>query len=207
MIFRNMWSSVTTGNFPAVLTQYFTGNTSLRHGLNVSAFPSFSHSDPSEVCFSRLDYGSLTLRPAALLAPCQKQARLVSGPRGRLHPGFRRFGHPLRRRIYLQCQLVPTGQFALAGLSPARSSTSFTAPAHNHKKLGIKQSLATVGTDSTEILVIISRRPTHLSVLAPTEEDHCGSAPNPVLRFLSFPLPCVSFTQRLFPCSRLTLDH
>jgi hypothetical protein len=25
---------------------------------------------------------------------------------------------------------VPTGQFALAGLSPARSSTSFTAPAH-----------------------------------------------------------------------------
>ena len=25
--------------------------------------------------------------------------------RGRLHPGFRRFGHPPRRRISLQCQL------------------------------------------------------------------------------------------------------
>ena len=48
MIFRNMSSSVTTGNFPAALTQYYTGNTSLRHGLNVSAFPSPSHSDPSE---------------------------------------------------------------------------------------------------------------------------------------------------------------
>jgi len=105
MIFRNMSSSVTTGNFPAALTQYYTGNTSLRHGLNVSAFPSSSHSDPSEECFSRLDYGSLTLRPAALLAPLSEQTRLMSGPRGRLHPGLRRFGHPPRRRIYLQCQL------------------------------------------------------------------------------------------------------
>src|SRR5215469_14010546 len=100
-----MSSSVTTGNFPAALTQYYTGNTSLRHGLNVSAFPSSSHSDPSEECFSRLDYGSLTLRPAALLAPLSEQTRLMSGPRGRLHPGLRRFGHPPRRRIYLQCQL------------------------------------------------------------------------------------------------------
>jgi len=105
MIFRNMSSSVTTGNFPAALTQYFTGNTSLRHGLNVSAMPSSSHSDPSEERDSGLNYGSLTLRPAALLALLSEQTRLVSGPRGLLHPGFRRFGHPLRRRIYLQCQL------------------------------------------------------------------------------------------------------
>jgi hypothetical protein len=33
----------------------------------------------------------------------------MSGPRGRLHPGFRRFGHPPRRRI----STLPTGQFAL----------------------------------------------------------------------------------------------
>jgi len=49
MVFHNMSSSETTGNFPAALTQYFTGNTGLRHGINVSAFPSPSHSDPGEV--------------------------------------------------------------------------------------------------------------------------------------------------------------
>jgi hypothetical protein len=48
MVFRNLSSSETTGNFPAALTQYFTGNTGLRHGLNVSAFPSPSHSDSGE---------------------------------------------------------------------------------------------------------------------------------------------------------------
>jgi len=49
MVFRDMSSSETTGNFPAALTQFFTGNTGLRHGLIVSAFPSPSHSDTSEV--------------------------------------------------------------------------------------------------------------------------------------------------------------
>jgi len=49
MVLRNMSSSETTGNFPAALTQYFTGSTGLRHGINVSAFPSPSHSDPGEV--------------------------------------------------------------------------------------------------------------------------------------------------------------
>ena len=105
MVFRNMSSSETTGNFPAALTQYFTGNTGLRHGLIVSAFPLPSHSDSGEECFSRLDYGSLALRPAALLALLSELTRLASSQRGRLHPGFRRFGHPPRRRISLQCQL------------------------------------------------------------------------------------------------------
>jgi hypothetical protein len=99
MLFHNMSSSETTGNFPAALTQYFTGNTSLQLGINVSAFPSPSHPDPGEECFSRLDYGSLSLRPVALLAPLSEQTRLVSSHRGRLHPGFRRLGHPHRRRI------------------------------------------------------------------------------------------------------------
>ena len=105
MVFRNVSSSETTGNFPAALTQYFTGNTGLRHGLIVSAFPLPSHSDSGEECFSRLDYGSLALRPAALLALLSEQTRLTSGLRGRLHSGFQRLGHPCRRRIYLQCQL------------------------------------------------------------------------------------------------------
>jgi hypothetical protein len=40
MVFRNMSPSETSGNFPAALTQYFTGNIGLRLGINVSAFPS-----------------------------------------------------------------------------------------------------------------------------------------------------------------------
>ena len=40
MLFRNMSPSETTGNFPVALTQYFTGNTGLQHGIKVSAFPS-----------------------------------------------------------------------------------------------------------------------------------------------------------------------
>ena len=105
MVFRNMSSSKTTGNFPAALTQYFTGNTGLRHGINVSAFPSSSHSDPGEGNISRLDYGSLALRPVALLVLLSEQTRLASSRRERLHPGFQRLGHPHRRRICLQCQL------------------------------------------------------------------------------------------------------
>ena len=54
---------------------------------------------------SRLDYGSLTLRPVALLALLSEPTRLASSPRGRLPPGFQRLGHPRRRRISLQCQL------------------------------------------------------------------------------------------------------
>jgi len=105
MVFRNMSPSETPGNFPVALTQFFTGNTGLRHGINISAFPSPSHSDSGEECISRLDYGSLTLRPAALLALLSEQTRLASSHRGRLHPGFQRLGHPRRRRISLQCQL------------------------------------------------------------------------------------------------------
>src|SRR6202011_6393926 len=54
---------------------------------------------------SRLNYGSLALRPAALLALLSEQTGFSSSLRGRLRPGFRRFGHPPRRRISLQRQL------------------------------------------------------------------------------------------------------
>jgi len=44
------------------------------------------------------------------------------------------------------------------------------------KRLGIEQSLdATLSTDSIGILVVVSRRPAHMSVPAAAEEDHCGS--------------------------------
>jgi hypothetical protein len=47
-------------------------------------------------------YVSPILMCVALLS---ELTRLASSHRGRLHPGFRRFGHPPRRRISLQCQL------------------------------------------------------------------------------------------------------
>ncbi len=105
MVFRNMSPSETTGNSPVAFTQYFTGNAGLRHGINVSAFPLPSHSDPGEECFSGLDHGSLALRPVALLVLLSEQTRLPSSLRGRLLPGFQRLGHPRRRRISLPCQL------------------------------------------------------------------------------------------------------
>ena len=105
LVFRSMSSSETTENFPVALTQYFTGNAGLRHGIIVSAFPSPSHSDPGEECFSRLNYGSLALRPVALLALLSELTRFASSHRGRLLPGFRWVGHPRHRRISLQCRL------------------------------------------------------------------------------------------------------
>jgi hypothetical protein len=55
MLFHNMSSSVTTGNFSAAYTQYFTENTSLQLQLTVSAFPLSSHSDSGEGdCFRGL---------------------------------------------------------------------------------------------------------------------------------------------------------
>ena len=64
-----------------------------------------SPSDPGEGAFSRLDYGSLALRPVAVLALLPELTRRASSHRGRLHSGFRRFGHPLHRRLSLRWQL------------------------------------------------------------------------------------------------------
>ena len=50
MLFRNMSSSETTGDSPVALTQYFTRDSSLYHGIKVSASPLSSHSDSGEVC-------------------------------------------------------------------------------------------------------------------------------------------------------------
>ncbi len=105
MLFHNMSPSTTTGNPSAVCTQYFTENAGLQLPMKVSAFPLSSHSDSGEGCFSRLNYSSLALQPVALLALLSELTRFASSHRGRLLPGFRRFGHPLRRRISLQCQL------------------------------------------------------------------------------------------------------
>jgi hypothetical protein len=54
---------------------------------------------------SGLDYGSLSLRPVDSLAPLSELTRFSPSQRGLLLPGFRRIGHPHRRRISLQWQL------------------------------------------------------------------------------------------------------
>jgi len=50
MVFRNLSSSETTRDSPVALTQYFTGDSSLDHGIKVSASPVSSPSDSGEVC-------------------------------------------------------------------------------------------------------------------------------------------------------------
>jgi hypothetical protein len=106
MFFRNMSSSETTGNSSAAFTQSFTEDSGLKRGIKSFGVPFVPHTPILVRCaFSRLDYGSLALRPVVLLALLSELTRLAPGQRGRLHPGFRRFGHPPRRRISLQCQL------------------------------------------------------------------------------------------------------
>jgi len=106
MLFHSMSSSETTGNSSAAYAQYFTEDAGLRLQSTVSAFPLSSHSDSGEGdCFRgfttvRLRYDLLLCLPS-----CSELTRFASGQRGRLLPGFRRFGHPRRRRISLQCQL------------------------------------------------------------------------------------------------------
>jgi hypothetical protein len=106
MPFHNMSSSETTGNFSAAYTQYFTENTGLQLQITVSAFPLSSHSDSGEGdCFRGLTTVRLRYDLLLCLPSCSELTRFASSHRGRLLPGFRRFGHPRRRRISLQCQL------------------------------------------------------------------------------------------------------
>ena len=125
MLSHNMSPSSTTGNPSAAYTQYFTESAGLQLRMKVSAFPSSSHSDSGEGKFSRLNYGSLALRPAALLALLSELTRFASSQRGPFTSGLPTVWSPAPSP---DITTVPTGQFALAGLSPARPSTSFTAP-------------------------------------------------------------------------------
>jgi hypothetical protein len=68
--------------------------------------------------FSRLYYGSLSLQPVGLFALLSELTRLSPSQRGLLLPGFRRIGHPLRRRISLRWQL---GKFHRVGIEPRRA--------------------------------------------------------------------------------------
>ena len=55
--------------------------------------------------FSRLDYGSLTLRPVILARPPVGADQTCVQPSRSFTSGLPTVGHPPRRRISLQCQL------------------------------------------------------------------------------------------------------
>ena len=106
MLFRNMSSSETTGDFSAAYTQCFTENAGLQLQITVSAFPLSSHSDSGEGdCFRGLTTVRLRYDLLLCLPSLSEQTGFAPSPRGRLLPGFRWFGHPLHRRISLQRQL------------------------------------------------------------------------------------------------------
>jgi hypothetical protein len=64
---------------------------------------------------SELHYGSLALQPADLFTLLTDRTGFASSHRGFLLPGFRRLGHPLRRRLSLRWQL---GNFHRRDLHP-----------------------------------------------------------------------------------------
>src|SRR6516164_7920971 len=106
MLFHNMSSSETTGNFSAAHTQCFTENAGLQLQITVSAFPTPPHSDSREGdCFRGLTTVRLRYDLLLCLPSLSEQTGFTSSPRGRLRPGFRRVGHPHRRRVSVKCQL------------------------------------------------------------------------------------------------------
>jgi hypothetical protein len=74
--------------------------------------------------FSRLNYGSLALRAVALLALLVGADRIFVQPTRTFTSGLPTVWSPAPSP---DITTVPTGQFALAGLSPAGTSTSLTA--------------------------------------------------------------------------------
>ena len=124
MVFRNMSSSETTGDSPVALTQYFTRDSSLYPGIKVSASPLSSHSDSGEVCVFEAYLQFAFATTCCFASPPVGADQTCIRPSRAFTSGLPTVWSPAPSP---DITTVPTGQFALAGLSPARSSTSFTA--------------------------------------------------------------------------------
>ena len=125
MLFRSMSSSETTGNFSAAYTQCFTENAGLQLQLTVSAFPLSSHSDSGEGdCFRGLNTVRLRYDLLLCLPSLSEQTRFNTQPTRTFTSGLPMVWSPAPSP---DITTAPTGKLALAGLSPARPSTSFTA--------------------------------------------------------------------------------
>src|SRR5215472_2340697 len=120
-----MSSSETTGDSPVALTQYFTGDSSLDHGIKVSASPSSSHSDSGEVGVFEASLQFAFATTCCFASPPVGADRICTRPTRAFTSGLPTVWSPAPPP---DITTVPTGKHALTGLSPARSSTSFTAP-------------------------------------------------------------------------------
>ncbi len=88
--------SMTPGSSNIDHVQYLDADTGLRQDLNGSALPILPQSASRGARISGLPVSHL-LRPARLLAPPWRIRPVIAGPRGLIHPGFRRLGRPRRR--------------------------------------------------------------------------------------------------------------
>src|ERR1019366_6138819 len=116
--------------------QYSASTTAIVGGTNGTGDPSGSTSldVPTLAQMYNFPNTGAANQTIALLALLSELTRLASSQRGRLHPGFRRLGHPPRRRICLQCQL---GNLHWRDLHPLDHQFSFTALSRcNAKHLG-----------------------------------------------------------------------
>jgi hypothetical protein len=129
MPFHNMSSSETTGNFSAACTQYFTENTGLQLGIKVSAFPSSSHSDSGEECVFEALLRFAHATTCCFASPPVGADQIRIQPTRTFTSGLPTVWSPAPSP---DITTVPTGQFALAGLSPARTKLHCTIPAHSH---------------------------------------------------------------------------
>ena len=115
----------------------FAADAGLRLKGKVSALPTSPHSDSrGGGPISWLHYGSLSLRPVDLFALLSELTRPSPSQQGLLLPGFRRIGHPLRRRISLRWQL---GKFHRRDFHPLAMPTSIAAAPHGPRRADFPQ--------------------------------------------------------------------
>ena len=98
-----MSSSPTPQSPSAAFTQFLRRRHGLRHIVNSSALWSSPPTVSGGLIF-RGSISSLSLQPGYLLASCTVRPG-SPGPRRLLRSGFRPIGLPLRRRVFLRCQL------------------------------------------------------------------------------------------------------
>ena len=114
--FLNMSPSATPGSPAVVYTPVPSAPTLAFSPFSTdSALPSFPQIRFTRGHLSELHYGSLALQPADLFTLLTDRTGFTPSPRGFLLPGFRRVGHPPRRRLLLRWQL---GNFHRRDLHP-----------------------------------------------------------------------------------------
>src|SRR5215471_9582031 len=134
MVFRNMSSSETTGNYRACLSdcRYFRPllpsaspkTLAFDSGSQSRHFPTPPHFDSGEECVFEASPRFACATTCCLACPLLGADQICIQPSRAFTSGLPTVWSPA---LSLDITTVPTGQFAPAGLTPARTSTSFTA--------------------------------------------------------------------------------